>query len=346
MHGELSSPQPRAADGRDENRAAAATSTKSHVVWEFHNGPDVPTPVTDGTYVYVVNDRGIMWCLDAKTGKKIYGKQRLRPSTYSGSSRGDGKLYITNEDGLTTVLRTGPKFEILAENDFANYSAELAGGLGRAYLYSHHKCAVGNRTAQSPLVAFYRGDGRDHRGRSLSDIHEFDFHELESNHDYIQWLFPLPEPSGANESAPLLSKEDIAAFVSDASLRKALLQSLELMLQFYGVDLVGRGENVEVVKALSFDDRRLQWLTGGNHNFLRISRILRTLSLLGLGSHALAFLKCLEGIYAENARTIGDTTVGYWRRAVKFFLLFLAVLPFATAAVHTQQPKSASARRV
>ena len=34
----------------------------------------------------------------------------------------DGKLYITNEDGLTTVLRTGPKFEIHAENDFADYS--------------------------------------------------------------------------------------------------------------------------------------------------------------------------------------------------------------------------------
>ncbi len=95
----------------------------SHVMWEFQNGPDVPTPVTDGTYVYVVNDRGIMWCLDAKTGKEVYGRERLRPSTYSGSfTMADGKLYITNEDGLTTVLRTGPKFEILAENDFADYS--------------------------------------------------------------------------------------------------------------------------------------------------------------------------------------------------------------------------------
>ena len=34
----------------------------------------------------------------------------------------DGKLYITNEDGLTTVLRTGPKFEILAENNFDDYT--------------------------------------------------------------------------------------------------------------------------------------------------------------------------------------------------------------------------------
>jgi outer membrane protein assembly factor BamB len=95
----------------------------SHIMWQFQNGPDVPTPVTDGTYVYVVNDRGIMWCLDAKTGKEIYGKQRLRPSTYSGSfTMADGKLYITNEDGLTTVLRTGPKFEILAENNFDDYT--------------------------------------------------------------------------------------------------------------------------------------------------------------------------------------------------------------------------------
>src|SRR6185295_3732332 len=37
--------------------------TKSHVLWSFGNGPDVPTPVTDGTYLYVINDRGIMWCL-------------------------------------------------------------------------------------------------------------------------------------------------------------------------------------------------------------------------------------------------------------------------------------------
>ncbi len=95
----------------------------THILWSFQNGPDVPTPVTDGTYVYVVNDRGIMWCLEAKTGKEIYGKQRLRPSTYSGSFvLADGKLYITNEDGLTSVVRAGPKFEILAENNFDDYT--------------------------------------------------------------------------------------------------------------------------------------------------------------------------------------------------------------------------------
>jgi outer membrane protein assembly factor BamB len=97
--------------------------TSSHRLWSFNNGPDVPTPVTDGTYVYLVNDRGIVWCLDAKTGREVYGRQRLRSSTYSGSFvLGDGKLYITNEDGLTSVVRAGPKFEILAENDFDDYT--------------------------------------------------------------------------------------------------------------------------------------------------------------------------------------------------------------------------------
>jgi outer membrane protein assembly factor BamB len=97
--------------------------TTSHLLWSFNNGPDVPTPVTDGTYVYVVNDRGIMWCLDAKSGKEIYGRQRLRSGTYSGSFvLADGKLYITNEDGMTIVVRAGPKFEVLAENNFDDYT--------------------------------------------------------------------------------------------------------------------------------------------------------------------------------------------------------------------------------
>ena len=97
--------------------------TASHVLWSFNNGPDVPTPVTDGTYLYSINDRGILYVLDAKTGKTVYGPQRLRNATYSGSAvLADGKIYITDEDGVTTVIRTGPKFELLAENDLQDYT--------------------------------------------------------------------------------------------------------------------------------------------------------------------------------------------------------------------------------
>jgi outer membrane protein assembly factor BamB len=97
--------------------------SRSNLLWSFNNGPDVPTPATDGSYVYVVNDRGIVWCLDAKTGREIYGRQRLRSATYSGSPVvADGKVYVTNEDGVTIVFKTGPAFELLAENDLGDYT--------------------------------------------------------------------------------------------------------------------------------------------------------------------------------------------------------------------------------
>ncbi|MGE3510793.1 MAG: PQQ-binding-like beta-propeller repeat protein, partial [Vicinamibacterales bacterium] len=87
------------------------------------NGPAVPTPVTDGRLFYSINDRGILYCLDAKTGKTVYGPQRLRSATYSGSPvLADGRIYITDEDGVTTVFQAGPSFVKLAENDLQDYT--------------------------------------------------------------------------------------------------------------------------------------------------------------------------------------------------------------------------------
>ncbi|HET9524605.1 MAG TPA: PQQ-binding-like beta-propeller repeat protein [Pyrinomonadaceae bacterium] len=122
--------------------------TTSHLLWSFANGPDVPTPVTDGKYFYIVNDRGIMWCLDAKTGAEIYGQQRIKPAIYSASPvLADGKIYVTNEEGLTTVIQAGPKFEVLAENaleDFVLSSPAISDG--RIFIRtSQHLYAIGKK---------------------------------------------------------------------------------------------------------------------------------------------------------------------------------------------------------
>ena len=94
----------------------------TNVVWTTDNGPDVPTPVTDGELFYVVNDSGIVFVSDAKTGDPVYGPVRIQTGTYSASPvLADGKIYITNEGGMTTVFKTGPTFEVLAENDFDDY---------------------------------------------------------------------------------------------------------------------------------------------------------------------------------------------------------------------------------
>jgi outer membrane protein assembly factor BamB len=96
--------------------------TTTHRAWSYDQGPDVPTPATDGTYVYVVNDKGIVSCLEGKTGRVLYGPQRIALGTYSSSPTvADGKVYITNEEGLTTVLKAGPAFEVLAENSVGDF---------------------------------------------------------------------------------------------------------------------------------------------------------------------------------------------------------------------------------
>jgi outer membrane protein assembly factor BamB len=97
--------------------------TNSHRRWSSDVGPDVPSPVSDGDYLYVIRDSGILYCFDVHTGAEIYGGQRLRSGTYSSSLvLADGKIYATNEDGVTSVVRAGPQFEILAENSLDDYT--------------------------------------------------------------------------------------------------------------------------------------------------------------------------------------------------------------------------------
>ena len=107
--------------------------SKSALLWSFDQGPDVPTPATDGTLLYVVNDKGLLSCFDLATGKLHYGPQRLRVATYSSSPLlADGKLYVTDEDGVTSVVKAGTTFELLAENaldgGFTVSSPVAAGG--------------------------------------------------------------------------------------------------------------------------------------------------------------------------------------------------------------------------
>ena len=92
----------------------------THVSWTFHRGPDVPSPVSDGKYLYLVSEQGVVYCLELETGKLVYGPSRLPNDFYSSSPvLADGKIYVTGEsNGVTTVFRAGPAFEILASNTF------------------------------------------------------------------------------------------------------------------------------------------------------------------------------------------------------------------------------------
>ncbi|HZN12350.1 MAG TPA: PQQ-binding-like beta-propeller repeat protein [Blastocatellia bacterium] len=122
--------------------------TESHRAWTTPNGPDVPTPVTDGKYLYIVRDNGVVFCFDAKTGQEVYGQQRIKTGTYSASPvLADGKIYVTSEEGVTVVFKAGPQFEVLAENAMNDYClSSLAISDGQIFLRTaQHLYCIGKR---------------------------------------------------------------------------------------------------------------------------------------------------------------------------------------------------------
>jgi len=167
------------------------------------------------------------------------------------------------------------------------------------------------------IVAFYEGSAPDDRGRFLRDVLRFDDERLEYVHDFIQWLFPLPERSGANPLAPILDAAAIDAFRERPELRAALRESLDRMLSFYGFAWSGN----RIVRSASFSLRSSNWLNAGNHNHLRLTRMLRSLALLGERDAALAFFAVLSEIYGEEQRRTGQSRIsersfGFWKSAV------------------------------
>jgi outer membrane protein assembly factor BamB len=94
-------------------------SNSSNVVWQYEKGTAyVPSSILYGNYIYLMSDRGILSCLDAKTGKIVYEGGRIPvPATFTASPVAfDGKILLTSEDGDTYVVKAGPKHEVLATN--------------------------------------------------------------------------------------------------------------------------------------------------------------------------------------------------------------------------------------
>ena len=122
--------------------------TQSHKAWQFSRGPDVPTPVSDGTHVFIVNDNGVVYALNAKTGAVVWGPSRLKSGTYSASPiLAEGRVYVTNEEGLTSVFAAAPVFQVLAENSLNDYTlSSPAVSEGQIFIRTaKHLFAIGTR---------------------------------------------------------------------------------------------------------------------------------------------------------------------------------------------------------
>lgn len=147
----------------------------------------------------------------------------------------------------------------------------------------------------------------------LAEIVKQDDDWLETAHDYIQWLFPLTEHSRVVPSAPTLTRTDITTFRTDSILRRHMLVALHRMLGFYGLEwscgVVAMGPN--------WSDRKSNWFTEQTHNSLRITRILRSLVLVGLEAEAVGFHACLVQLRTTQPDCgVSNESFRLWQEAV------------------------------
>ncbi|GEN26886.1 hypothetical protein HVA01_05320 [Halovibrio variabilis] len=161
------------------------------------------------------------------------------------------------------------------------------------------------------LITFYRGEGHDHKGRRLEDIWALPSFWLEHTHDYIQWLFPIPEAGRFNGFAPLLTTDVQAAFEKDALLRQRQQHSLGVMLDFFGL----KCEDHTFTAQRDLLIQTHIWLKTGGHNHLRITRMIRSLYLCHQPELAHAFQQAVIDIGTQHG-IVSETSVQFWRDAI------------------------------
>ena len=163
------------------------------------------------------------------------------------------------------------------------------------------------------IVEFYSG-GRDAAGRTLDEILAWDDDRLEAVHDYIQRVFPTRQPSGVNPFAPLVTADTIRTFAADETLHTRLRHSLDRMLAFYG--LRRHADRIEI-DAARFPARSRTWLHPGNHNHLRLTRMMDSLAALGLREDALSLKTCLldDVCTGPGAGRVAARTIEFWATA-------------------------------
>jgi outer membrane protein assembly factor BamB len=95
-------------------------TSNAHIVWYQPTlGTYQTSALVYGNYYYTLLDRGFLLCHDARTGRQIYGRQRISPEGLGFTASPwayNGKIFLLSEDGDTFVIQAGPEFKVLGKN--------------------------------------------------------------------------------------------------------------------------------------------------------------------------------------------------------------------------------------
>ena len=145
------------------------------------------------------------------------------------------------------------------------------------------------------IVGFLEGKTPDYRGRILAMLLQQTDHQAETNHDYIQWMFPLDEPSRSVSGAPVLTELEIDEIRQSSLAQANLAKSARWFLGFL--------------------ERNDHWITKYNHNHLRITRVIKSLRLLTSDEAADEFRDKVFGYLGDEVNLIDAKARSFWNSA-------------------------------
>lgn len=148
------------------------------------------------------------------------------------------------------------------------------------------------------LIQFYLGIGTDSEDRFLQDILAWQsMKEWEGSHTFIQWVFPLPEPSRFNPDAPLLDAETLEVFKASQACMKHAAKAYIFAQRFLW-------------------QKGVTWMQPMDHNHLRITRIIRFFNLIGYTHAAKHIYLNVTQIARRDPKAVSEDTLEYWRQAL------------------------------
>ena len=148
---------------------------------------------------------------------------------------------------------------------------------------------------ENGVLGFLNGTAADIHGRTFDDVMAFSDEQIEHTHNFIQWLFPLPEPSLSVPGSPCISDAEITS-IKDS---RAAVANLNMAADWY----------------LNFLARNQHWIKAYDHNHLRITRVIKSLRLL-LGDEAAdQFKAAASKLSGEGLNLISERTMQFWEKA-------------------------------
>ena len=163
---------------------------------------------------------------------------------------------------------------------------------------------------KDPIVRFFRGERVHPNGKTFQEILNLNGPRIGRTGGVIQWLFPLTTPSRHVPTAPTLSPSELQLFRADPTLRELYLVGVNRFLEKYGIGVHGTSGSLE-----SYFKAKKKWMYPSFHVFMPVTRILRSLKLLGFADEFSTLRKLLLLCNERGGGALIDkATLDIWKR--------------------------------